>query len=134
MNYYWNGKIATIVENLKLLLLLDIICSNCCYWRFFIGVVVVGDYLLNPLLLEWKIWCYCWKLEIVVVETIIKPTIVKIVVVVVKATLKLELELLLHLLLLKLLILKLLLSSHVCNFFFKGSKILKPKKCMCIKT
>jgi hypothetical protein len=54
MNYYWNGKIATIVENLKLLLLLEIICSYCCYWRLFIGIVVVGDYLLDPLLLEWK--------------------------------------------------------------------------------
>jgi hypothetical protein len=78
MNYYWNGKITTIVENLKLLLLLEIICSNCCYWRLFIGVVVRSSTIgMEKLMLLLEI-------GIVVVETIIKPTIAKVVVIVVK--------------------------------------------------
>jgi hypothetical protein len=78
MNYYWNGKITTIVENLKLLLLLEIICSDYCYWRLFIGIVVVGDYLLDPLLLDWKTNVSVANWKLLLLKLLLNPPLLKL--------------------------------------------------------
>jgi len=53
MNCYYNGEIV-VAKNLKLLLLLEIVCWNYYYWRLFIGAFVarMEELLLKLLFLK----------------------------------------------------------------------------------